>query len=109
MNGMNVDENDDMDDDVVDDDDSVENGKVVDQKGSDLTDENEDCDASIDGIVHEDDDIMREEDDAFLLSDKELVDLAEIGEMDITINPLEKTEQTRCPFTLEERSRNNSR
>ena len=70
MNGMNVDENDDMDDDVVDDDDSVENGKVVDQKGSDLTDENEDCDASIDGIVHEDDDIMREEDDAFLLSDE---------------------------------------
>ena len=70
MNGMNVDENDDMDDDVVDDDDSVENGKVVDQKGPDLTDENEDCDASINGIVHEDDDIMREEDDAFLLSDE---------------------------------------
>lgn len=86
----------DSDDDLVDDDDSLANGNSDVESDSDLDA------ASMEGIAHEDDDIMLEEDDAFLLSDDESVDLAEIGTMDITLDPLDESEKTKSPFTPEE-------
>ena len=79
----------DSDEDLVDDDDS-------------LVASDEDSIASVTCIEHDDDDIMREEDDEFLLSDEESVDLAEIGDMDITLDPLDEGEQTKSPFTPED-------
>ena len=86
----------DSDDDFIDDDDSVENMNTT---------EDSDCEstaASMEGIAHEDDDIMLEEDDKFLVSDDESVDLAEIGTMDITLDPLDESEVVKSPFTPEE-------
>ena len=96
---------DDDDDNAEDDDNSIASNASMMSADRNKVDDNNNDDSivSVTGIEHEDDDIaIEEEDDALMNKDEDSVDLAEIGQMDVTIDPLEQSEQVQALYGMNE-------
>ena len=100
---------DDTSEEEYDDDDSLASCNN-DGDGDSSIESGDDCDndgdISVTVIEHEDDDLVgeEEEDDALLLSDDDSIDLAEIGGMDITLDPLDETDRVQSAYASDNKS-----